>query len=162
MMVKSQWGMNHGQWPWSTFRSSHKTCQAVPNIAVGLRGGISQVFPIKVSIFCQASKEAWLFIGDKDTSVCIQFVQKLRQDWIPTMTQLPFQRLMHGTINCARRPHLVFCPFTKCYISSIITMFEEASSVIGSTWRAAALIQFNTATTRTWQSRAILLMDRPQ
>ena len=99
-----------------------KTGQIVADVAVVLLDREGQILAGEELLRRNQPVKAFPVVGQEDTALDADLVEKSAAGRIITPTQLPGQGSPCHRVKGPPEPNLVFLPFTKCHISSIWTM----------------------------------------
>ena len=99
-----------------------KTGEIVADVAVVLLDREGQILAGEELLRRNQPVKAFPVVGQEDTALDADLVEKSAAGRIITPTQLPGQGSPCHRIVGSPDPNLVFLPFTKCHISSIWTM----------------------------------------
>src|SRR5436853_7298876 len=102
-----------------------KTGEIVADVAVVLLDREGQILASEELLRRDQPVEAFPVVGQKDTALDADLVEKSPAGRIITPTQLPGQGSPCHRVKGPPDPKLVFFPSTKCHISSICTMLSE-------------------------------------
>jgi hypothetical protein len=134
----------------------------VPNVGIRCLDRECQILAVEMPIFIEKAKETAPFICDKAAFFIIHAGDQLSCARIRTSTELPSERTTCRPVHGPPEPLFVFFPFTKCHISSIMTMPLSLFGSSGSGFRLSVLTHLRTAGVETPSSRAIFPIDTPQ
>src|SRR6476661_9698702 len=99
-----------------------KTGEIVADVAVVLLDREGQTLAGEELLRRDQPVKAFPVVGQEDTALDADLVEKSAAGRIITPTQLPGQGSPCHRVVGPPEPNLVFFPFTKCHISSICTM----------------------------------------
>src|SRR5438270_9651326 len=99
-----------------------KTGEIVADVAVVLLDREGQVLAGEELLRRDQPVKAFPVVGQEDTALDADLVEKSAAGRVITPTQLPGQGSPCHRVKGPPEPNLVFFPFTKCHISSIRTM----------------------------------------
>src|SRR3954447_7974004 len=102
-----------------------KTGKIVADVAVVLLDREGQILACEVLFLRDQPVKAFPVVGQEDTALDADIVEKSPAGRVITPTQLPGQGSPCHRIKGPPDPNLVFFPSTKCHISSICTMSSE-------------------------------------
>ena len=115
-----------------------KTGEIVADVAVVLLDRKGQVLAGEELLRRNQPVKAFPVVGQEDTALDADLVEKSAAGRIITPTQLPGQGSPCHRVVGPPEPNLVFLPFTKCHISSICTTpSEDAVGGVGAASPAA-------------------------
>src|SRR3954471_21874792 len=103
-------------------RAAAKTGEMVADVAVVLLDREGQILAGEELLRRNQPVKAFPVVGQEDTALDADLVEKSAAGRVITPTQLPGQGSPCHRIKGSPDPNLVFLPFTKCHISSIWTM----------------------------------------
>src|SRR3954467_5217351 len=106
-------------------RAATKTGKIVADVAVVLLDREGQILAGEELLRRNQPVEAFPVVGQEDTALDADLVEKSAAGRIITPTQLPGQGSPCHRVVGPPEPNLVFFPFTKCHISSICTMLSS-------------------------------------
>src|SRR3954465_15794955 len=107
-------------------RAATKTGEIVADVAVVLLDREGQILTGEQLLRRNQPVEAFPIVGQEDTALDADLVEKSAAGRIITPTQLPGQGSPCHRVVGPPDPNLVFFPSTKCHISSICTTLSEA------------------------------------
>src|SRR5213080_2041318 len=99
-----------------------KTGEIVADVAVVLLDREGQILASEELLRRNQPMKAFPVVGQEDTALDADLVEKSPAGRVITPTQLPGQGSPCHRVVGPPDPNLVFLPFTKCHISSIWTM----------------------------------------
>src|SRR5204862_3918535 len=102
-----------------------KTGEIVADVAVVLLDREGQILASEELLRRNQPMKAFPVVGQEDTALDADLVEKSPAGRVITPTQLPGQGSPCHRVKGAPDPNLVFFPCTKCHISSICTMPSE-------------------------------------
>src|SRR3954470_1654638 len=105
-----------------------KTGEIVADVAVVLLDREGQILASEELLRRNQPVKAFPVVGQEDTALDADLVEKSPAGRIITPTQLPGQGSPCHRVVGPPEPNLVFFPFTKCHISSIWTRPPDASA----------------------------------
>src|SRR4029079_15074546 len=108
-------------------RAATKTGEIVADVAVVLLDREGQILAGEELLRRNQPVKAFPVVGQEDTALDADLVEKSAAGRIITPTQLPGQGSPRHRIKGPPEPNLVFFPFTKCHISSICTTSLDGS-----------------------------------
>src|SRR3954452_9823566 len=115
-----------------------KTGEIVADVAVVLLDREGQILAGEELLLRNQPMKAFPVVGQEDTALDADLVEKSAAGRIITPTQLPGQGSPCHRVKGPPEPNLVFVPFTKCHISSICTTpSEDAVGGVGAASPAA-------------------------
>src|SRR3982751_2484393 len=115
-----------------------KTGQIVADCAVVLLDREGQILAGEELLLRNQPMKAFPVVGQEDTALDADLLEKSPAGRIITPTQLPGQGSPCHRVEGPPEPNLVFFPFTKCHISSICTTpSEDALGGVGAASPAA-------------------------
>src|SRR5947199_10107767 len=109
-------------------RAATKTGEVVADVAVVLLDREGQILAGEELLRRNQPVEAVPVVGQEDTPLDADLVEKSPAGRVITPTQLPGQGSPCHRVVGPPEPNLVSFPFTKCHISSIWTMPPDASA----------------------------------
>src|SRR3954464_7930522 len=102
-------------------RAATKTGEIVADVAVVLLDPEGRILAGEELLRRNQPVKAFPVVGQEDTALDADLVEKSAAGRIITPTQLPGQGSPCHRVKGPPEPDLVFFPFTKCHISSICT-----------------------------------------
>src|SRR6476661_5367701 len=102
-----------------------KTGEIVADVGVVLLDREGQILAGEELLRRNQPVKAFPVVGQEDTALDADLVEKSAAGRVITPTQLPGQGSPCHRVVGPPEPNLVFFPFTKCHISSICTMLSE-------------------------------------
>src|SRR3954464_12866095 len=102
-----------------------KTGEIVADVAVVLLDREGQILASEELLRRDQTGKAFPVVGQEDTALDADLVEKSAAGRVITPTQLPGQGSPCHRIEGSPEPNLVFFPCTKCHISSICTRSSE-------------------------------------
>src|SRR3954466_11923246 len=133
-----------------------KTGEIVAAVAVVLLDREGQILASEELLLRNQPMKAFPVVGQEDTALDADLVEKSAAGRIITPTQLPGQGSPCHRVKGPPEPNLVFFPFTKCHISSICTTSLDGSPAGSGAASPAARSHLGTVTWLTPKSLAIM------